>query len=138
MNTKHLLLILLILCATILLAQSYSALGGSPISPSVSSCPISASGAWALCPVGSGTSYQMYVSYNAGAYVPLGGTGPAGPQGPAGPTGATGPQGPTATLPSTTGTCTGGTITGTGTITANANGGVTMTLTSATLTGCPW
>jgi hypothetical protein len=138
MRARHWLFIILIFSAVFLLAQSYSSIGGGPIAPALTNCPLSVAGAWALCPVGSGTSYQMYVSYNAGAYVPLGGTGPAGPQGPAGPTGATGPQGPAATLPSTTGTCTGGTITGTGTITANANGGVTMTLTSATLTGCPW
>lgn len=41
-------------------------------------------------------------------------------------------------LPTTTGACTGGTLTGTGTITANSSGTISITVTSATLTGCPF
>jgi hypothetical protein len=52
-------------------AQSYGADGIGPIAPTVSNCPAALSGFAMLCPVGSGTSFQLYISYNGGAYAPL-------------------------------------------------------------------
>jgi hypothetical protein len=56
---------------SLLHAQSYGALGSGPIAPTVANCPAGQTGLAMLCPVGSGTTYQMYVSYNGGAYAPL-------------------------------------------------------------------
>jgi hypothetical protein len=118
MTTKQFAILLFVLIICVLaFGQSYSTIGGAPIAPTIAGCTLSGTGAWSLCPVGSGSSYQMYVSYNGGAYQLLGATGATGPQGPAGPTGATGPAG---TLP-TSFTCTS---------MAAGSGGVT-------LAGCP-
>jgi hypothetical protein len=71
MNNKQFsILIATIILVAVLLAhaQSYSTLGGGPIAPAVANCTVSATGYWAFCPVGSGTIYSMYVSYNGGAY----------------------------------------------------------------------
>ena len=72
---SYLVLATALICGVLLGAQSYSSIGGSPIAPTVAGCTLSGTGAWQLCPVGSGTSYQMYVSYNGGAYQLLGATG---------------------------------------------------------------
>lgn len=114
---SYLVLATALICGVLLGAQSYSSIGGSPIAPTVAGCTLSGTGAWQLCPVGSGTSYQMYVSYNGGSYQLLGATGPQGPPGATGATGATGPAG---TLPASF-TCTS---------MAAGSGGVT-------LAGCP-
>lgn len=148
---KHLTLFLVLVLAGFLimryphavLGQSYGAVSIGPIAPAVANCPAGQSGFATLCPVGSGSTYTMYVSYNAAAYqllVPVS-------SGVTSFNGRTGAVVPTANdysyaqlsgLPATTGACTGGTLTGTGTITATSSGTVSITLTSATLTGCPF
>lgn len=51
--------------------QSYGKLSIGQISPLVTNCPSPDVGSATFCPVGSGTSFQTYVSYNGGAYAPL-------------------------------------------------------------------
>ena len=51
--------------------QSYGGMAFGPIAPALSNCPAGITGMASLCAVGSGTSYTLYVSYNAGAYAPL-------------------------------------------------------------------
>ena len=75
-------------------AQSFGVSGIGPIAPTVAQCPAGLPSFALICPVGSGTSYQFYVSFNGGAYIPLGAQGPPGPQGVAGPPGPAGVQGP--------------------------------------------
>jgi len=56
---------------------AYGAVSLYPIAASVSTCPTPTSGSNAaiVCPVGSGTTYQLYISYNGLAYAPLNGGG---------------------------------------------------------------
>lgn len=71
MKNLTLLLSLLLLITLAALSQSYGGLGIGPIAPTSASCPSPTSGQAILCPVGSGTSYQVYVSYSGGIYAPL-------------------------------------------------------------------
>jgi hypothetical protein len=54
---------------------SFGVMGIGPIAPTVAQCPANTANATtplaALCPVGTAAPYQMYVSYNGGAYAPL-------------------------------------------------------------------
>jgi len=53
-------------------AQSYGGFAIGPIAPTVTQCPPGVAGQAVYCPVGSSTlTYSTYVSYNAGAYMPL-------------------------------------------------------------------
>lgn len=54
-------------------AQSYASISLGPIAPTVAQCPAGQPNTASLCPVGSGASYSMYVSYNGGAYAVLAG-----------------------------------------------------------------
>jgi hypothetical protein len=53
-------------------AQSFGSITIGPIASTVAGCPLSATNSATLCPVGSGTSFAMYVSYNGGAPQSLG------------------------------------------------------------------
>ncbi len=75
-------------------AQSFGVSGIGPIAPTVAQCPVGIASFAFICPVGSGTSFQIYVSYNGGAYIPLA---TQGQQGIPGATGAQGPPGPVLT-----------------------------------------
>lgn len=59
-------------------SQSYGGLGIAPIAPTVAGCPAGAVSTAMLCPVGSASTYAMYVSYNGGVYQPLVPPAPAG------------------------------------------------------------
>lgn len=64
-------LIVTLVLGIVLLAygQSYGGFGYAPIAPAVSNCPPGQSTYTVFCTVGSATTgYQIYVSYNAGAY----------------------------------------------------------------------
>ena len=73
MTIRNTLLVLLFITALycLLWAQSYGSIGLGPIAPTVANCPPAQVTAAQLCPVGSGSTFQMYVSYNGGAYAPL-------------------------------------------------------------------
>ena len=65
--------LVIFLSASLVSSQSFAAFSFSPIGATTGNCPspVVSSNAAILCPVGSGSSYQMYVSYNGGAYAPL-------------------------------------------------------------------
>lgn len=52
-------------------SASYSSLSIGPIAPTVAQCPKAPAGYMTLCPVGSNSSFETYVSYG-GAYNPTG------------------------------------------------------------------